>query len=137
MLCLHKTSFDSVFQQETFPTWSDARALARKIYLQELLRRTHGNMAVAAKISKIGRPYLYKMVHQAGIDVDAFRIGDTNTTLQHMVESQIEAAEVKEKTKDEPGVVEMDMRRRKAIARLKDTLSTGRIDSNGLPMSVD
>ncbi len=42
-------------------------------YYRDLLIRTQGNMSLAAKISKVGRPYLYKKIRDCHLDPDTFR----------------------------------------------------------------
>ena len=42
-------------------------------YFKNLLERTGGNMTMASRISKVGRPYLYKKLREYEIDPEAFR----------------------------------------------------------------
>ena len=42
-------------------------------YLRTLLSRTHGNISKAARISKVGRPYLYKKIRQHELTPADFR----------------------------------------------------------------
>jgi DNA-binding NtrC family response regulator len=42
-------------------------------YLRTLLSRTHGNISQAARISKVGRPYLYKKIRQHELVPSDFR----------------------------------------------------------------
>jgi len=38
------------------------------------LTRTRGNMSLASKISKVGRPYLYKKIRECNLDPETFRV---------------------------------------------------------------
>lgn len=42
-------------------------------YFRNLLKRTKGNMTMASRISKVGRPYLYKKLKECGIEPNEFR----------------------------------------------------------------
>lgn len=57
-----------------------ARRMFEKQYYVDLLRRTKGNMSLASRVSRAGRPYLYKKLHDHGLDPEAFRNGDAVST---------------------------------------------------------
>lgn len=42
-------------------------------YFLGLLRRTHGNMTLASRFSRVGRPYLYKKIKEYDLNPDEFR----------------------------------------------------------------
>ncbi len=42
-------------------------------YFKGLLRRTQGNMTMASRYSRVGRPYLYKKMREYGIEPEQFR----------------------------------------------------------------
>ena len=42
-------------------------------YFKDLLLRTHGNMTLASRFSRVGRPYLYKKIREYGLQPDQFR----------------------------------------------------------------
>ncbi|OPZ07903.1 MAG: Transcriptional regulatory protein ZraR [candidate division BRC1 bacterium ADurb.BinA292] len=42
-------------------------------YFTRLLEKASGNMALAARYSRVGRPYLYRKMRAIGLDPDAFR----------------------------------------------------------------
>jgi len=42
-------------------------------YFKGLLQRTRGNMTLASRYSRVGRPYLYKKIHEYGICPEQFR----------------------------------------------------------------
>jgi len=50
-----------------------AKRLFEAEYFKDLLRRTKGNMTLASRISRVGRPYLYKKLKEHEIDPDGFR----------------------------------------------------------------
>ena len=50
-----------------------AKRLFEAEYFKDLLRRTKGNMTLASRVSKVGRPYLYKKLKEHAIDPDGFR----------------------------------------------------------------
>jgi DNA-binding NtrC family response regulator len=49
--------------------------LFHRQYIRMLLDKTHGNMTRAAEVADIQRPYLYRLMKEAGIEPDAFRGG--------------------------------------------------------------
>ncbi|MCE5231644.1 sigma 54-interacting transcriptional regulator [bacterium] len=42
-------------------------------YFNGLLKRTRGNMTMASRFSRVGRPYLYKKIREYGIEPEKFR----------------------------------------------------------------
>lgn len=42
-------------------------------YFTGLLKRTRGNMTMASRFSRVGRPYLYKKIREYGIEPETFR----------------------------------------------------------------
>lgn len=50
-----------------------ARRTFEADYFRGLLERTGGNMTMASRISKVGRPYLYKKLKEHAIDPESFR----------------------------------------------------------------
>ena len=59
---------------KTFPSFRMYRKAADAYYFMNLLRVCAGNMALAARVSKIGRPYLYHMIKKNELDQEAFRV---------------------------------------------------------------
>jgi DNA-binding NtrC family response regulator len=65
--------------QELKPTtYSDrslkeAKRLFETDYFKHLLKRTGGNMTLASRLSRVGRPYLYKKVREYDINPEQFR----------------------------------------------------------------
>lgn len=51
-----------------------AKATFETEYYRDLLRHCRGNMSAASKISKVGRPYLYKKIRECNLDPESFRI---------------------------------------------------------------
>lgn len=54
-------------------SFRDAKSQFEIEYYRDLLTRTHGNMSLASKISKVGRPYLYKKIRECNLDPESFR----------------------------------------------------------------
>ena len=54
-------------------TFREAKRHFEAKYLEDLLRRIHGNMALASRSSMVGRPYLYKKIKEHGIQPEMFR----------------------------------------------------------------
>lgn len=42
-------------------------------YFKDLLKRTGGNMTMASRLSRVGRPYLYKKIREYDLDPESFR----------------------------------------------------------------
>lgn len=51
----------------------DAKKLFETDYFSSLLKRTQGNMTMASKLSRVGRPYLYKKIREYGLLPEEFR----------------------------------------------------------------
>jgi sigma-54 dependent transcriptional regulator, acetoin dehydrogenase operon transcriptional activator AcoR len=51
----------------------DAKRVFETEYFIGLLRRTRGNMTLASRQSRVGRPYLYKKIREYGIEPDQYR----------------------------------------------------------------
>jgi two-component system response regulator HydG len=51
----------------------DAKRVFESEYFIGLLRRTRGNMTLASRYSRVGRPYLYKKIREYGIEPDEYR----------------------------------------------------------------
>ena len=53
--------------------WQEAVAGFEKQYLEELCRKTHGNVSEAARIAGLSRGHLHRKIKQLGIDPDRYR----------------------------------------------------------------
>jgi DNA-binding NtrC family response regulator len=53
----------------------EAKRIFETEYFKDLLRKTNGNMTLASRYSRVGRPYLYKKIREYGIQPDQFRTG--------------------------------------------------------------
>ncbi len=51
----------------------EAKRIFETEYFKGLLRRTHGNMTMASRYSRVGRPYLYKKIREYGLEPESFR----------------------------------------------------------------
>jgi DNA-binding NtrC family response regulator len=51
----------------------EAKKRFEREYFRDLLRRTKGNMSLASRSSRVGRPYLYKKINDYQIDPNDFR----------------------------------------------------------------
>lgn len=51
----------------------EAKHLFEAEYFTALLKRTRGNMTMASRLSKVGRPYLYKKIKECEIEPEVFR----------------------------------------------------------------
>jgi DNA-binding NtrC family response regulator len=51
----------------------EAKKRFEREYFKDLLRRTKGNMSLASRSSRVGRPYLYKKIADYDIDPNEFR----------------------------------------------------------------
>ena len=51
----------------------DAKRVFETEYFTSLLRRTRGNMTMASRQSRVGRPYLYKKIREYGIEPESYR----------------------------------------------------------------
>ena len=51
----------------------DAKRQFESEYFNALLNRTSGNMTLASRLSRVGRPYLYKKIREHDIDPENFR----------------------------------------------------------------
>lgn len=68
-------------EQSSDNTWTSPVDLERKqavksfdkVYIEDILQQTNGNIAKTAKISGISRPTLYRLIKNYRIDLDSFR----------------------------------------------------------------
>jgi DNA-binding NtrC family response regulator len=51
----------------------EAKRLFETEYFKDLLKRTGGNMTLASRLSRVGRPYLYKKIREYEINPEEFR----------------------------------------------------------------
>lgn len=51
----------------------EAKRIFETEYFRSLLKQTHGNMTLASRQSRVGRPYLYKKIRECGINPEQFR----------------------------------------------------------------
>ena len=60
--------------------FSEAKTYFEKIYLEDLLKRTNGNIVVMSSISKISRNNIYHKLEKYGIDINLYRKTDFGVT---------------------------------------------------------
>jgi len=63
----------SSFEQSDFPAIKDYRHAVDTLYYIMLLKACKGNLVRAAKVSRVGRPYLYKKLRDLKINPKWFR----------------------------------------------------------------
>lgn len=51
----------------------EAKRIFETDYFSSLLKRTQGNMTLASRLSRVGRPYLYKKIREYGLMPEEFR----------------------------------------------------------------